>query len=230
MGKVKQWSVEKKDQIERILIRLWSEMGMDVPANFEAIVQYVYEDVCETADPVNWSDGDVTIGFRRWIEEQNIPKKNGTRPNYFAINAQGWNKGLEREEVQVHCGENGNLFLIKTDEGFIIDMYDVGGNNIHTATIWEDDINPLVDDEEESGDPRNFSDVEIAEFKENWGQSHGEITSELGFPRSHAEADELILDTGNYFWIEADKKWYNRCASLFTEREQAIADYLRASN
>ena len=81
---------------------------------------------------------------------------------------------------------------------------------------------------EESNDPRNFSDVEIAEWKKNWGQSHGEITSELGFPRSHAESDELIEGTGNYFWVEKDKKWYNRCASLFTDRERAIADYLYA--
>lgn len=76
----------------------------------------------------------------------------------------------------------------------------------------------------------DFSDAEIKEWKKNWGQSHGEITSCLGFPRSHAESDELILDTGNYFWIEKDHKWFNRCTSMFTEREQQIADYLRANN
>jgi hypothetical protein len=74
----------------------------------------------------------------------------------------------------------------------------------------------------------DFSDEEILEWKHNWGQSHCEITSELGFPRSHAEADELIQDTGNYFWNEKDRKWYNRCASMFTEREQQIADHLYA--
>lgn len=71
MAKKTNWTVEKKDEIERILINLWKTMGMDIPNNFETIVQFCYEDVCETADAENWSDGDVVIAFRRWIEEQN---------------------------------------------------------------------------------------------------------------------------------------------------------------
>lgn len=71
MAKKTNWTVEKKDEIERILINLWKSMGMDIPANFETIVQFCYEDVCETADAENWSDGDVVIAFRRWIEDQN---------------------------------------------------------------------------------------------------------------------------------------------------------------
>ena len=55
MGKVKQWSVEKKDQIEKLLISMWAALGMDIPNNYEDIVQYCYADVCETADPENWS-------------------------------------------------------------------------------------------------------------------------------------------------------------------------------
>lgn len=70
MGKVKQWSVEKKDAIETMLINMWASLGMDIPNNYEDIVQYCYEDVCETADPLNWHSGDVAIAFRRWIEEQ----------------------------------------------------------------------------------------------------------------------------------------------------------------
>lgn len=66
----KNWTVEKKDAIEEILIRMWKNMGMDIPDNFEVIVQYCYEDVCETADPKNWHSGDVAIAFRRWIEAQ----------------------------------------------------------------------------------------------------------------------------------------------------------------
>jgi len=62
------WSVEKKDQIERILINIWGRIPMDIPSNFEDIVQFVYEDVCETADEENWTNNDVAIGFRRWIE------------------------------------------------------------------------------------------------------------------------------------------------------------------
>lgn len=59
-----------KDEIEKILIDKWAQIGMDVPSNFEDIVQDCFEDVLETADPVNWSDGDVSIAFRRWIEKQ----------------------------------------------------------------------------------------------------------------------------------------------------------------
>jgi len=64
------WTVEKKDEIEKTFINLLASIGMDVPSNFEDIVQHIYEDVCETADPVNWSQGDVVIGFRRWIESK----------------------------------------------------------------------------------------------------------------------------------------------------------------
>jgi hypothetical protein len=66
--KFKNWTVEKKDEIERILIDMWASIGMDIPDNYEDIVQYCYEDVCETADEYNWHSGDVSIAFRRWIE------------------------------------------------------------------------------------------------------------------------------------------------------------------
>lgn len=68
------------------------------------------------------------------------------------------------------------------------------------------------------------TEKEIQEFKENWGQTHSHVTAELGYSKKHSESDELL--TEDYFWIEADKKWYNRCASMFSEREQEIADYL----
>lgn len=59
-----------KDDIERIFINLIARMGMDIPENYEDIVQYIYEDVLETADSVNWSIDDIVIGFRRWIESK----------------------------------------------------------------------------------------------------------------------------------------------------------------
>lgn len=62
------WTVEKKDEIEKRFINLITKIGMDIPSNFEDIVQFIYEDVCETADEKNWHDGDIAIGFRRWIE------------------------------------------------------------------------------------------------------------------------------------------------------------------
>jgi hypothetical protein len=70
-----------------------------------------------------------------------------------------------------------------------------------------------------------ITDKDIQEFKDNWGQTHSEITSNLGLSRRHSESDEMLCE--DYFWIEADKKWYNRFASLFTEKEQKIANYLR---
>ena len=64
------WSVEKKDEIEKRFINIITRISMDIPSNFEDIVQYIYEDVCETADPENWNDADIVIGFRRWIESK----------------------------------------------------------------------------------------------------------------------------------------------------------------
>jgi len=75
----------------------------------------------------------------------------------------------------------------------------------------------------ETYDPRNFSDEEVREFKEKWGQSHGELCAELGY--DEVDTSELIMI--DFFWIEADKKWYNIAASMYTDREQEIANYLR---
>jgi hypothetical protein len=61
---------EKKKEIEYLLIQKFSQIGMDRPSNFQAILDYVCDDVNETADVENWHDGDVAIAFRRWIEEQ----------------------------------------------------------------------------------------------------------------------------------------------------------------
>lgn len=61
-------ATKKKDTIETMLVDIWTSIGMDIPNNFEDIVQYCYEDVCDTADAENWYSGDVVIAFRRWIE------------------------------------------------------------------------------------------------------------------------------------------------------------------
>lgn len=57
-----------KDDIERIFINLIARMEMEIPENYEDIVQYIYEYVLET-DSINWSV-DVVIGFREWIESK----------------------------------------------------------------------------------------------------------------------------------------------------------------
>lgn len=59
-----------KDEVERVLINKWTQIGMDIPDNHEDIIQYCYEDILDTAD-IDWHDGDVAIAFRRWIESQN---------------------------------------------------------------------------------------------------------------------------------------------------------------
>lgn len=64
------YNVEKKDEIEKIFINQMAAFGIDLPENYGEIVQFIYEDVCETADPSNWNDDDVRIGFRRWIESR----------------------------------------------------------------------------------------------------------------------------------------------------------------
>ena len=63
-------NTKKKDEIESLLIDIFDRINIDIPSNIEDITQFVFEDVCDTADPVEWHDGDVAIGFRRWIEAQ----------------------------------------------------------------------------------------------------------------------------------------------------------------
>jgi len=63
-------SIGMRDEIESIVIDIFSRIGCDLPDNWEDIVQFVYEDVLETADKNNWHSGDVAIAFRRWIESK----------------------------------------------------------------------------------------------------------------------------------------------------------------
>jgi len=142
-------------------------------------------------------------------------------PLYFEIVQHGINKEILREELQIHAGENGNVFLFKTKEGFKIHVLGQQ-SEIDSIDVFE---NMLVVDFEETDAPENFSDIEIKEFKEKWGQMHNEVCRELGYPLPHVASDELLMV--DFFWIEKDRKWYNKCASSFTPREQAIADFLK---
>lgn len=69
MGKVK----EHREIVLNVLILMFSNFGMDCPSNIEEITDFVANDVLETADPEDWHSGDVSIGFRRWIEAQAKP-------------------------------------------------------------------------------------------------------------------------------------------------------------
>jgi|JFJP01.1.fsa_nt_gi hypothetical protein len=176
-----------------------------------------------------------------------------TSSDYFSIKATGFNEVIQREEIQIHCGENGNLMIYKTPEGFVVDAYDANGENIDTMAIWEDGINPLVegedcikDDEgncafcgqkcwegemcdEQQGDgfqePTCFSPAELREFIEEWGQTHHEICAELEYWENGNDTQDLLMV--DYFWLEPMNVWLPKLSSMYTERQEAIAKFLR---
>lgn len=173
---------------------------------------------------------------------------------YFKIVHAGWNKDSQREEIQIHCGENGNLFLFQDDGklGFICDVY---GQTDHVSTmqVWEEDLIPdctdlcmclasgehlqSCDDDgfcnncgyqesgipEESNAPENFSELEVKDFIEKWGQSTNEVCTELGYDEDTCD-DLLEVD---FFYHERSRRWIPICNSMYSEREQAIADFLK---
>lgn len=77
--------------------------------------------------------------------------------------------------------------------------------------------------DEEDDLPENFSELELEEFKKNWGQNHVEICANLDYDIE--DADDLLVD--DYFWLEDNHKWYPKDASTYSKREEKIADYLR---
>ena len=60
--------MSKEREITEMLIDIFDRINIDTPSNFDDILEFVVEDVEETADKENWHDGDVAIAFRRWIE------------------------------------------------------------------------------------------------------------------------------------------------------------------
>ena len=60
--------MNKKEEITSMLIDIFDRINIDTPNNFDEILEFVSNDVEETADSENWHDGDVAIAFRRWIE------------------------------------------------------------------------------------------------------------------------------------------------------------------
>jgi hypothetical protein len=69
------------------------------------------------------------------------------RTGYFKIVQAGYEAGLQREEVEINCGENGKIMIHQDGDklGFIIDVY--GQNDeVGTMTIWEED---LIDEDDE---------------------------------------------------------------------------------
>lgn len=145
MSKMKSFYYDVQNQ----LFKLYNSIGIDKPVNHEDILDFVMNDIIESADPFKWHSGDVAIAFRRWIEQQTNPMDSEdinsidevkNEPfNYFKVIKNGYNDEIKREEVQIHGGENANILLVKTDDGFTINVY--SQSDLHsTMTIWEEDI------------------------------------------------------------------------------------------
>ena len=64
-------ALRKKQEIAGMLIDIFNRITIDVPDNFDEILNFVVDDVDETADKIHWHDGDVAIAFRRYIESKN---------------------------------------------------------------------------------------------------------------------------------------------------------------
>lgn len=70
MGKTKEFVID----VEAHLYDIYKAIGIDRPENHEDILDFVTNDVIETADPENWHSGDVAIAFRRWVEQGNATR------------------------------------------------------------------------------------------------------------------------------------------------------------
>jgi len=143
------------------------------------------------------------------------------KKNYFVVKSSGFNKELQREEIQINCGENGMLMIVKTDEGFVVDAFDIDGENIDSMAVWEDSINAI--DEDEEFNPANLTLTELEDFKDEWGQYTDEVCAALGYEEGTSD-DLLMLD---YFFDEPSNKWFPKSSSMYSVEEQAIADYIR---
>lgn len=86
------------------------------------------------------------MATRRMISRERSTQKVtlNSKPLYFEIVHQGWNKDLMREEIQIHCGENGNLFIVKTDIGFTVDVYNQE-EFVDSMPIYHDDLDDIPD-------------------------------------------------------------------------------------
>jgi len=60
--------------LENMVFNIYKNIGIDRPENHDEIVEFIINDVNDTADPENWHSGDVAIAFRRWIESKAMYK------------------------------------------------------------------------------------------------------------------------------------------------------------
>lgn len=57
-----------KSEVEIWLIETYNYIGMNRPENHSKIKKFIINDLKETADPKEWTDGDIGIAFRRFLE------------------------------------------------------------------------------------------------------------------------------------------------------------------
>lgn len=132
----------------------------------------------------------------------------------------------DKDRIEIECGKNGRVFLIRTDMGMVIDVYANGEDElIDTMALWDEDLHnetDWTDDLSEDEQHNPITTDEILAFKGSWGQTHKEICENLEY--DEATSDDLLME--DYFWLAEDDRWYPIISNMYTEREQEIADYL----
>lgn len=73
----KRWTVERKDEIETMFIDMVADMGWAFQADYEDIVQDIYETVCteeeahEWNSDYNWLEHSLPKAFEKWVKQTN---------------------------------------------------------------------------------------------------------------------------------------------------------------
>ena len=133
-------------------------------------------------------------------------------------------KNPELDSIRIRI-DNDCLATMSTDVrlgyGFVIvqagdGLYFIGSDNFDSKYQVETETFEL------EGIPTG---KEIEDFVDEWGQTHDEICSELGYDDDGA--DEMILGDG-YFWLERFQKWFPDCSSMYDELDQMIVEYLKS--
>lgn len=96
MGKTKEFVAE----VETHLYNIYKAIGIDRPENHEDILDFVVNDVIETAEPMNWHSGDVAIAFRRWIEQGDATRNEVYREVLDIMNELKNKENINRDKNQ----------------------------------------------------------------------------------------------------------------------------------
>ena len=173
--KTKNWTVEKKDAIEEILINMWAIIGMTIPDNYEDVVQYVYEDVCENTNNVHWNETDVMKAFRHWIESQsddNVQPDNSPRIGE-KLNTVGELRSIisDLNDEDIICIETTDL---KTGDAIdlypmYVDVIDLDGKTNEVRFCQMDNVQPK----------EKLVDAVIEDIKESMSNGDCTVLSEL---------------------------------------------------